>query len=141
MNTPNKTVEGSPIIDQLMDLIMKMPKGEQYSLLTELEERFSKLKRKHYRKPLRTSVEYSAGDRADKGFIHDISAGGVFIETRMPFRAKESISLNFSLSSDPEKQIRIHGQIARIAPDGVGVKFMRFNEEQMNLIKSELETI
>ncbi|MDB9823261.1 PilZ domain-containing protein [Deltaproteobacteria bacterium] len=118
---------------------MKMPKGEQYTLLSELEERFSKLKRKHYRKPVRTSVEYSAGDRTDKGFIHDISVGGVFIETRMPFRAKEEISLNFSLSADPEKQIRIHGQIARISPEGVGVKFMSFDEDQREFLKSQME--
>lgn len=138
MNTPNETDDKFNIIDQLMDLIKKMPQGEQQSLLSELEERFSKFKRKHYRKSVRTSVEYSAGDRSDKGFIHDISAGGVFIETRMPFRTKEAITLNFSL--DPEKQVRIRGQIARISPDGVGVEFMRFDKEQVKLIISQLDS-
>ena len=86
-------------------------------------------------------MEYAAGDRTDKGFIHDISTGGVFIETRMPFRAKEDISLNFSLLEDSEKQIKIHGQIARISPNGVGVEFKPLNEEQRIFIKSQLEML
>ena len=141
MNESDKPVSNSDLIDQLMGIIKKMPQGEQYSLLNELEERFPKLKRKHYRRTIRASVEYAAGDRTDKGFIHDISTGGVFIETRMPFRAKEDISLNFSLLEDSEKQIKIHGQIARISPNGVGVEFKPLNEEQRIFIKSQLEML
>jgi len=141
MSASDELVDKSDLINQLMGLIMRMPRGEQYSLLNELEGRFSKFKRKDYRKSIRANVEYAAGDRSDKGFIHDISAGGVFIETRMPFRAKEDISLNFSLSTDPKKQLRIHGQIARISPEGVGVEFKPFNEEQRMLIKSQLEML
>ena len=68
MNESDKPVSNSDLIDQLMGIIKKMPQGEQYSLLNELEERFPKLKRKHYRRTIRASVEYAAGDRTDKGF-------------------------------------------------------------------------
>lgn len=141
MKTPDEPAERSDLINKLVALIMKMPPGEQYSLLNELKERVSRYKRKHYRKSVRTSVEYNAGGRSDKGFIHDISAAGVFIETRMPFRAKESISLNFSLPKAPQKQVTIHGQIARISPDGVGVEFKPLSEDQKKVIKSLLEVL
>jgi len=141
MKNTDKPAERSDLINQIVDLIMKMPAGEQYVLLNELKDRVSRFKRKHYRKSVRTSVEYSAGGRSDKGFIHDISIGGVFIETRMPFRAKESISLNFSLPTTPQKQITIYGQIARISPDGVGVEFRPLSEDQKSLMKSLLNVL
>ncbi len=120
---------------------MRMPLGEQYSLLNELEGRLSTLKRKDYRQSIRVSVEYAAGVRSGKGLSNDISTGGMFIETRMPFHLKEDISLNFSLLTDPKKQIRIHGQIARITPDGIGIQFKPLDEEQRVLIKSQLEML
>jgi hypothetical protein len=141
MKTPDEPAERSDLINKLVDLIMKIPPGEQYSLLKELRERVSRYKRKHYRKPVRTNVEYNAGGRSDKGLVHDISTGGVFIETRMPFRAKESISLNFSLPNAPHKKVTIHGQIARISPDGVGVEFKPLSEDQKKVIKSLLEVL
>ena len=138
MPVSEKSVGDNALLEQLMELIAKMPRGEQLSLLNELEERFSKFNRKHLRVLLRTSVEYSTKDRSDKGFTHDISAGGVFIETRMPFRSEEDIYLNFILPEDPETQIRIHGTIARISPNGIGVEFKSIMEDQKEFIKSYL---
>lgn len=127
------------ILGQLTELIAKMPQGEQISLLNELEERFSKLNRKHFRKILRASVDYSTKDRSEKGFIHDISTGGVFIETRMPFRSEEDISLKFMIPEEPGKRVTIHGRIARISPNGIGIEFKSLEEDQKELIKSYLD--
>ena len=82
-------------------------------------------------------MKYSTNDVSDKGFINDISAGGVFIETRMPFRNNEPISLNFVLPDDPERQIKIIGRIARISPRGVGVEFLSTDEDLEELISSQ----
>ena len=136
MPVSQQLVGNNAILEQLTELIAKMPRGEQLSLLNELEERFSKLNRRHLRILLRTSVEYSTKDRSDKGFTHDISGGGVFIETRMPFRSEEDIYLNFILPEDPETLIRIHGRIARISPNGIGVEFKSLTEDQNEFIKS-----
>jgi hypothetical protein len=141
MNSSGEPVKKSDIIHQLIDLIMRMPLGEQYSLLNKLEGRLSTLKRKDYRQSIRVSVEYAAGVRSGKGLSNNISTGGMFIETRMPFHLKEDISLNFSLLTDPKKQIRINGQIARITPNGIGIQFKPLDEEQRVLIKSQLEML
>ncbi|MFC1819901.1 PilZ domain-containing protein [Thermodesulfobacteriota bacterium] len=141
MTTSNKQADKSPVITRLIDLVTKMPEGEQYALLNELEDRFSKFKRKNYRKSVKASIEYIAKDRPEKGLTHDISAGGVFIETRMPFRTREDISLNFILPNKSQEQIKINGKIVRATPYGIGVAFKPLNEEQKVLIKSYLEML
>ena len=141
MPDSNKLPEKSIVISHLVDLITEIPLGEQQALLEELKERFSKLKRKYYRKSIRTSIEYIAKDRSEKGLIQNISEGGVFIETRMPIRTREDISLIFMLPTKFQKQIKIHGQIVRVTPHGIGVAFKPLNEEQKVLIKSSLEML
>jgi Tfp pilus assembly protein PilZ len=86
-------------------------------------------------------VDYSTKDRSEKGFIHDISTGGVFIETRMPFRSEEDISLNFMLPEEPETRVAIHGRIARISPSGIGIEFKSLKEDQKKLIKSYIDKV
>ena len=123
MNDIERMRDKSVLINQLIDLITGMPQAEQFSLLKELENRFSKYKRKHFRKTVRTTVEYITHEVSDKGFMQDISVGGVFIETRMPFRNNEPISLSFVLPDDPKRQIKVKGRIARISPRGIGIAF------------------
>jgi hypothetical protein len=56
----------------------------------------------------------------------------------MPFRSEEDIYLNFIFPEDPERQIRIHGRIARISPNGIGVEFKSLMGDQKEFIKSYL---
>ena len=136
MNAPMKQPGKSSIIPGLISLLAKIPQGEQHSLLNELEERFSKLKREHTRKPIRSNVECLTNNRFHKGIITNISAGGVFIETLMPFRSGEEIVLKFMFPQNPQKLIQITGQIVRISPFGVGVRFKRLSRDQELLIAS-----
>ena len=76
-----KQNEKKSIIPGLIILLEKLPQGEQFALLGELEERFPKFKRKHNRKAIRSDVECQATNRFNKGLITNISAGGVYIET------------------------------------------------------------
>jgi Tfp pilus assembly protein PilZ len=139
MNAPDKQSERSSVITRLIDLIEKIPQGEQHALLNELEERFSRLKREHNRKPISSNIEYVTKYGSDKGLIKNISAGGVFIETRMPFRSGEDITLNFIFPLDPLEQVNIKGRIVRINPNGVGIEFHPLTHEQEICIKSYLE--
>ena len=119
-----------------------MPEDQQLALLKELEEKLFKGRRKHTRKPSYMVVDYSHGDHFHEDHIQDISTGGVFIQTRMPFRTGQEVSLSFSLP-DSQKHIKINGEVARVTPKGIGVKFTKVKqtEDQKAMIKSLLEQL
>lgn len=137
----NKLSENATVLSHLVDIIKKMPIGEQYALLEELKERFPQLKRKNRRLPIRSIVEYTTKYTTDKGFVQNISTGGVFIETRMPFHPGENISFNLEFPRDSSKQTKIEGKIIRVSPNGIGVAFEPLSEEQKLFIKSLLDNL
>ena len=98
-------------------------------------------KRKYYRKPMRTAVEYGNKGNSYKDLLQNMSFGGVFIETRMPFRVGEDISMGLVMHASPQKHIKLNGRIVRVSPQGVGVEFKPLNKEQKTLIKSHLEML
>lgn len=129
MNAPIKKSGKSSVIPDLIKLIEKIPHGEQQVLLSELEERFSNLNRKHVRKETCAEVECLTSYQSTKGHITNISAGGVFIESRMPFRCGDEIKLRFVFPQNLQKQLQLTGQIVRISPIGVGVQFKQISKE------------
>jgi len=140
MDTFGKELNKSSVLGRLFELIRNMPEDEQLDLLKELEERLFRDKRKHTRKHFFMVVDYSAEDRVYKDYIKDISAGGVFIETRTPFSIGQELSLSFPLPNY-QKYIKTTGEVVRISPHGIGVKFMMVDEGQETMIKSLLEMI
>ena len=128
----------SSVAARLLEVIKAMSEDEQLALLKELEERLFKGRRKHEREPFFIVVDYSVEDRFYKSHIQNISAGGVFIETRMPFKAGQEVSLTFPLP-DYQKYIKINGEVVRVTPRGIGVKFKMVNQDQEAMIKSLLE--
>ena len=125
---------------RLFELIENMSEDEQLALLKKLKERPSKEKRKHERKPFFIVVDYSTEERVYKDWIKNISAGGVFIETHMPFSVGQDVSLTFPLPNY-QKYIKIIGEVVRIDLQGIGVRFKMANQDQEKIIKSLLETI
>jgi Tfp pilus assembly protein PilZ len=119
-------------------MIKRMPEDEQLALLKELGERLSKGRRKHEREPFFMVADYSAEDRVYRDYIQNVSAGGVFIETHMPFTSGQEVSLAFPLPNY-EKYIKIIGEVARVTPHGIGVVFKIVNQEQETMVKSLLE--
>jgi Tfp pilus assembly protein PilZ len=114
-----------------------MSEDEQLTLLKELEGRLFKGRRKHEREPFFMVVDYSTEDRAYRDYIQNVSADGVFIETRIPFTAGQEVSLAFPLPNY-QKYIKIIGEVARVTPQGIGVKFKMVNQDQEAMIKSLL---
>jgi len=140
MVTFDKQSDKSRLTDQIIELVKKMSEHEQRTLLKDLEESLFRGKREHIRKPFSMVVDYSTEDRAYKDFIQDISAGGVFIETHMPFSVGQQVSLSFPLP-DYQKHVKITGEIVRSSPEGIAVKFKMVNQDQEAMIKSLLEMI
>ena len=136
MNQSNQ----SNLTARLFELIKSLSEDEQTNLLRELEEKISRGKRKHERKPFFMVVDYSTEDRMFKDYIQNISAGGVFIETHIPFAEGQELSLSFPLPNY-QKYIKISGKIVRASPRGIGVQFKTANHEQEEVIKSLMEMI
>jgi Tfp pilus assembly protein PilZ len=89
----------------------------------------SREKRKHDRKPFFMVVDYTTRGRAYRGFIQNISPGGVFIETPVPFSVGQELSMSFALPTR-QKHVRISGEVVRTSPQGIGVKFKIAKEHQ-----------
>jgi len=128
----------SNVTARLFEVIKQMSEDEQLTLLKELERRLLKWRREREREPFFMVVNYSVEGRFYKSHIRNISAGGVFIETRMPFTAGQEVSLTFPLP-DYQKHIKIIGKIVRLTQQGIGVKFKMVNQDQEAMIKSLLE--
>ncbi len=94
MTKNNNTDNGAEVKEQLFKIINAMSEEEQRSLLSALGE-----KRQYPRKPYIVAVDYQIDDETYQGFIFDISAGGVFIETTSTFTIGAKISLTFSIST------------------------------------------
>ncbi len=111
--------------DRLSELINDMSDEEQQDLIAELEERQSRDKRRYERQSYSMSVEYVAQDHSSKGVIKDISIGGVLLETSEiggSFSIGEDIILTIQYPNQ-EKEIKIRGEVVRIEPQRIGVKF------------------
>jgi len=130
----------SRITARLIELIKSMPEDEQRTLLKDLEEKPFEGRRKKVRKPFLMAVDYSTQDHVYKDFIQDISTGGVFIQTHMPFTVGQEVSLTFPLPNY-QKHIKVTGEVVRSTTQGVGVKFKMADQDQTAMITSLLESI
>ena len=113
----------SVITTRLFDLVLKMSAKQRQTLLNELEEKYQKGNRDFSRKDYKKEVDFVFNERAFKGFIQNLSASGMFIETSESFPEGQRITLAFELP-ESEEHIKVFGKIARIIPGvGFGVKF------------------
>jgi Tfp pilus assembly protein PilZ len=130
----------SGVTARLFEVIKQMSEDEQLTLLKDLQRRLFKWRRKRKREPFFMVVNYSVEDRCYTSHIIDISAGGVFIETRIPFTSGQEVSLTFPLP-DYQKHIKIIGEIVRVTQQGIGVKFKTVNQDQEVMIESLLRRL
>jgi Tfp pilus assembly protein PilZ len=79
-------------------------------------------KRMTPRTPLCKAVNFAAKGEAYEDFIQDISAGGIFIETRLRFVIGQSLSITLPMPGH-QHFIQVSGQVVRISSSGIGVKF------------------
>jgi len=119
MNTSTK--------DRLLAIINDMTDEEQQDLIKELEERQARDMRRYERKSQSMPVEYVAQEHSSRGVIKDISIGGVLLETSEiggSFSIGEDIILSIQYPNQG-KYIKIRGEVVRIEPQRIGVKFKK----------------
>jgi Tfp pilus assembly protein PilZ len=92
-------------------------------------------KRSDFRRHCLINVDYIIRGHSYDGFILDISAFGVFIESDEPFNIGDDIQLTFYLPRQVDA-FNIHGTIVWSGSQGFGVKFDQLNPTQLKQIKS-----
>jgi Tfp pilus assembly protein PilZ len=133
----SNTLNISVITPRLVDLILKMSAKERQTLLNELEEKYKKGNREFSRKDYKKEVDFVLNDRLFRGFIQNLSASGMFIETSESFSEGQRITLTFGLP-EPSEHIKIAGKIVRLIPEvGFGVKFNKVIEVSPQKTKKE----
>lgn len=125
---------------QLIERIKNMPLERQSQLLKDLEEGQSREIRQHDRKACLLTVDYTVEDRYYRDFIQDMSNSGMFIRTSQTFSSGQTILMTF-MSPDLEKPFKITGEIIRVLPSGIGVKFKIESQVQEAAIKSIVNMI
>ncbi|KKK93899.1 hypothetical protein LCGC14_2688280 [marine sediment metagenome] len=144
MNSYNKPTEKNDVIDRLVELIYKMPRDEQISLLNKLEHyqlgKPNYRTRKYERSQFVISVDYETLDEVFKDYIRDISPSGIFMESEETFTLGEEIvlSINFSDSGNP---FRIPTEVARTTSEGIGLKFKFKSQVQEAIITSLIDNL
>lgn len=124
----------------IFELINSMSEAELRQLLKELEERKNRERRKYSRKDFFMTVDYIVEDQYFQDFIQDMSNSGVFIKTSQTFSEGQTILMTF-MSPDNQQPFKINGEIVRVMPDGIGVKFKIESQVLEAAIKSLVNMI
>ena len=128
---------------QILELVDRMPEEMQAKLLKFLQTRLPRRirgnlvieKRSDFRRDCLVSLEYRVDGRSFEGFILDISAFGVFIESDEQFPVGKRIQLSFSLPGYPT-QLNLAGAIVWSGTQGFGVKFQPLGRGQLQIIRA-----
>jgi len=133
-----KTTDNELGRDEICALILKkisrMSNVEIRQFYQEFQEKQNGKPRRHDRKDFFMVVDYSVNEQYYRDFIQDISESGVFIKTSQTFSVGQSIQMTF-MSPDYQKPFKIKGEIVRVHPDGVGVKFIIESQVQESALK------
>ena len=130
---------------RLIEIILEMSEADQRHMLKDLEPVHDEKKdiyederlppknmREHPRKTSLIAVDCSTHDVCFTNFIHDISNGGVFIETNAPFYVGQKIAMNFTLP-EIESPISVGGEVIRMNSNGIGVKFIEGDVHKLDI--------
>jgi Tfp pilus assembly protein PilZ len=133
----DKNLQDPTLTHQLFQRITLMSDDERRTLLKLLDEGLLKgrCRRAYFRKTLLVPIAYASERQVYRNFTKDISLGGVFISTHIPFKVGQQIRLVFN-SADNTGPVGILGKVARLSPDGIGVKFISINQAKKSFILS-----
>lgn len=140
MEDSDHPATGFDVTTQLIERIKNMSLEQQVKLLKEFDTEKSREYRQHDRKVFLMTVDYVVGDRYYRDFIENMSDSGVFIKTSQAFSVGQAVLMTF-MSPDYQQPFKIGGAIARVTPDGIGIKFKIESQVQETIIQSLVEMI
>lgn len=125
------------IIARLFVLINAMDKDTLLNQLLLFENPEFRWVREYPRLSCYIMVDFAAGGKAYRSCIRDISAGGVFIETKDTFKEGQQIALCFTLAESNETlPFKVNGRVRRVYPDGIGVQYEKMSHYQREIISA-----
>ena len=120
------------IILRLMERILAMNDEQRLDLLSKLKELpsedLSMGDRDDVRKGFKKNISFSVLDRSYKAICKDISNGGLFIQTNEVFTVGQAVVLNIPFS-DGSREIKVPAEIVRVSNQGIGLRFMKKENE------------
>ena len=137
MDSVEDNLQDPTVTHRLFHLITGMSDDERRTLLKLLENGLlrGKCRRGYFRKDVRLPVTFAVGQRAHRTFTKDISLGGLFIPTAIPFQTGEQVRLVLR-NKENNSPVKILGRIARVTTDGIGVEFFSLNSDKKAAILS-----
>lgn len=138
----DSAVQRHMIIARIFILIKQMEKDlllERLKLYSHPEFRWT---REYPRLSCYLMVDFAAKGKAYRSCIRDISASGVFIETKVAFEQGQQVALCFTLTESNESlPFKIKGRVSRVYPDGIGVQYENVTQYQRDIIDTLIKKI
>lgn len=127
---------GKSAKQRLFEIIESMSEESRIALLGKLTGKTAR--RRYPRKTCTITIHYATLDQVFTSYIHDISTGGIYIETKEELRPGERLRMSFRFP-DYAKPLMVEGEVARKDDKGIGVKFVNLDPNQINIINSLVE--
>lgn len=133
---------GAPkdLLDRIEKMIRKISEEEQFELYKKLKTLVNDERRKSNRKLFFNEIVYTSSLGAHHEFTKDISEDGLFIETPIPLKIGEKLSITFPMKEQSE-HIKLSGEIVRKTETGVGVKFHPIDRAKQTLLINLLKSL
>lgn len=117
-------------------------------LLKIVERSSNIIVREFVRLPMFLEVYFGETEKVYKGYMHDLSEGGAFIDSEAILHSGTTLDLSFTLP-DEAQPIELEAEVARVVDKrlklnrdvavGFGVKFTKVTEDEKSSIKSYLK--
>lgn len=132
-----KKISASEATSTLIKAVLKMSADEIISLLNDIEQKEPQMAEEP-RIDYCAEVAFAVEERFYTGYITNINASGVFIETKDDFTTGQNLTLSFELPNDSE-YVKLTGKIDKKADDGIDILFDSSLEEFSGIGSGEEE--
>jgi Tfp pilus assembly protein PilZ len=143
MSTQEQTQkEKNATLTKLFQIAIELNEDQQKELLAHAEQLLIEDKRENIRQSCNIPVSYAANDRVYSNQITNISANGLFIETRRSLLRGDEVIMAFKLEGF-DKSLRLKGEVARANQAGVGVAYKNVSphiEEMIRVIVNRMKS-
>lgn len=123
------------LIARLFVLIRQMDKEKLLERLKAFDHPEFHWSRAFHRMDCHLLVDFTVGGKAYRGYLRDISAGGIFIVTSDKFEIDQEAVLCFSMDESKEAiAFKLTGRIKRLYNDGIAIEYQDIPQHQQLVI-------
>ncbi len=108
------------IIDKITEKARNLTKKQQEDVLRYIQSLYEP--RGHTRFSQRFEIDAVVGDRVIQSDTRDISAGGVFVNTKAPLGPGSAARVVFSIPGH-NRPFKLHSKVVRTEEEGVAIQF------------------